>query len=373
MRVVAATVHTVDLPLREPFVIAYARYDVMPVVILELTTDTGLTGWGEAVPDPNVTGELQGGVVAALTDLLLPAVLGTDPCDIEAAHEAMDAALHANPAAKAAVDIALHDLLGKATGQPIHRLVGGTVGEVPTYPRVLSIGDPERMAQQADEAVGKGYASIKVKVGSGGPDADVPRIQAVCEAVAGRVPVRVDVNQGWGTPGVAIPAIRRLEGLGLSWVEQPVLAHDIAGLAEVRRASAVPIMADEAVHGLVSLLEVIRLRAADVVNIKLMKTGGIHPALQLASLAKAAGLGAQVGSMVESSIGSAAGYHVATARAGITSTELTGPLLFTRDLGNLRYELPNVLLGDGPGLGVEVDRDALADLSTTSVDLTHDG
>lgn len=184
----------------------------------------------------------------------------------------------------------------------------------------------------------------------------------MCEAVGDRAGVRVDVNQHWGTPAVAVPAIRELEGLGLRWIEQPVHWADITGLAEVRAAVSVPIMADEAVHGMGSLLQIFRERAADAVNLKLMKTAGIQPALAMIAAAKAAGLTVQVGSMVESSIGSAAGYHLAAARAHVTSTELTGPLLFSRDVGDLVYDPPTVQLPAGDGLGLMIDRDALAEL-----------
>src|SRR5699024_6160777 len=136
------------------------------------------------------------------------------------------------------------------------------------------------------------------------------------------------------------PAIRALEGLGLRWIEQPVHWADITGLAEVRAAVSVPIMADEAVHGMGSLQRIIRERAADAVNLKLMKTAGIQPALAMIAAAEAAGLTVQIGSMVESSIGSAAGYHLAAARVHVSSTELTGPLLFSRDVGDLVYDPP---------------------------------
>lgn len=364
------SISAIRLPLHDPFVVSYAMWDAMPAVIVRLETDEGLVGWGEAVPDENVTGEHYRATAAILEHLLAPIVLGSSPFDLEELHRRMDAVIHDNPAAKAALDIACHDVVGQATGRPLWQLLGGRAHDDLTYPRVLSIGEPDEMAAKADDAVAAGFAHIKVKAGAGDPRDDVARVRAVCEAVDGRVPVRVDVNQGWRTPSAAIAAARQLEGLGLAWLEQPIRMGDVAGLAEVRRATSVPIMADETCHGLESLLEIIRHRAADLINIKLMKTAGIYWALQLASVAEAAGIAAQVGSMVESSIGSAAGYHVATARTNIVSTELTGPLLFSADVADLRYDPPRVLLSDRPGLGLTVDTDAVADLTEHQVCLS---
>lgn len=362
MRVTGATIHPIHLPLREPFVVAYARWEAMPAIVLELHTDDGLTGWGEAVPDETVTGESHAAATAMLAEVLLPAVLGREASDIDGAHAAMAAAVSGNPSVKAAVDLALHDLLGQAGRMPLHRLLGGSGERVLTYPRVVSVGAPEAMAAAAEAALGEGFTEIKVKVGAGETAEDIARVRAVCEAVGDRARVRVDVNQHWGTPAVAVPAIRQLEGLGLRWIEQPVHGSDIAGLAEVRAATSVPIMADEAVHGMASLLAIIGQRAADAVNLKLMKTGGLQPALAMVATAQAAGLSVQVGSMVESSIGSAAGYHLAAARAHVTSTELTGPLLFSRDVADLAYDPPAVRLPEGDGLGLVVDREALGAL-----------
>lgn len=362
MRIVSSRLHHILLPLREPFVISYASWTSMPSIILELQTDDGRTGWGEAVADEFVTGETAPAAMQVLHHVLVPLLIGRDPHDLEDLHHVMAARLSGNTAAKAAIDIACHDLIAQAAEVPIYDLVGGRAHEVLTYPRVISIGEPDQMAAQAAQAVDAGYASIKIKVGAGGPEQDVARIRAVCEAVERRVPVRVDVNQGWGAAGTAIRAVTQLGGLGICWIEEPIAMGDLRGLAEVRAYSTVPIMADESCHGMTSLLEIIRLRAADLINLKLMKTAGLYRALQMASVAETAGLGAQVGSMVESSIASAAGYHLAMARRSIRSQELTGPLLFSADLGDLRYEPPQVHLTGRPGLGLRINPEALASL-----------
>ncbi len=369
MRIVSARLHHILLPLREPFVISYASWTAMPSIILEMETDDGRTGWGEAVPDEIVTGETAAAAMQVLQHLLLPLIIGRDPHDLEDLHHVMASRLGGNTSAKAAIDIACHDLIAQAASVPVYDLVGGRAHEVLTYPRVISIGAPDEMAAQAERAVDAGYASIKIKVGAGDRERDVARIRAVCEAVEHRVPVRVDVNQGWGAAGTAIGAVTQLGGLGICWIEEPIAMGDLRGLAEVRAHSAVPIMADESCQGMASLLEIVRLRAADLINLKLMKTAGLYRALQMASVAQAAGLDAQVGSMVESSVASSAGYHLAMARRSIRSQELTGPLLFTTDVGDLHYELPQVHLSGQPGLGLRIDRDALASLTTGAVEV----
>lgn len=373
MSIVKAVIHHINLPLREPFVISYARWDAMPSVLVELHTDDGRVGWGEGVADEFVTGENTIASVEVLEHVLLPEVLHHDlrPADLQRLHAVMDARIGGNPSAKAAIDLAFHDLIGQEAGLAVCDLLGGRDDEALTYPHVVSIGEPEDMAAHAERGIERGYASIKIKVGSGDARRDVERIRAVCEAVDHRVPVRVDANQGWRDPGTAIEAARQLGGLGISWLEEPIAMGDIDGLAEVRRHSPVPVMADETCQGPETLLRIIRARAADMVNIKLMKTSGLHKAAQMAGIAEAAGLTVQIGSMVESSVACAAGYHLAAARRVIHSTELTGPLLFTEEVGDLVYDPPTVQLPRTPGLGVTVDPDRLDRLTTSRREITR--
>ena len=334
----------------------------MPSIIVKLETDDGLVGFGEAVPDENVTGESFFSVIEVLKHQLLPAIMGESPFSIEKIHDRMDSRIHANASAKAAIDIACYDLMGKYTNKPIYELIGGKYHTELTFAKVLSIEEPEIMAKKAKEAIALGYSSLKLKVGFD-LFKDLERIKAVRQAVGYEVPIRVDVNQGWQNYSTAAQALPLLEPLRISWLEQPIKMGDIDGLAELRKKTIIPIMADESVHNGSELLEIIKKNAADKINIKLMKSAGIYPAIHMAKTAESAGLGCQVGSMVESSIGSAAGYHTAMARKNITSTELTGPLLFSKDIGNLEYRIPNVILSGKPGLGVDVNEDTLQELT----------
>lgn len=373
MKISKATIHAVNFPLKEPFIISYATYPSMAAIIVRLETDNGLVGYGEAVPDEHVTGEQADAAFEVLKNVLVPQVLNQNPFDIEAIHHRMDAAIGGNPAAKAALDIACYDLMGKATGQPVYNLIGGRAHDALQYPKVLSIEAPDIMAEKAVKAVAQGFASLKLKVGLDDAALDIERIYAVRTAVGEEVPIRIDVNQGWKTVGRAVQTINRLEGAKLTWVEQPIRMGDIRGLAEIRRKTSTPIMADESVQSMADVLEIIRLDAADYINIKLMKAGGIYPAVQMAKAAEAAGIIAQIGSMVESSVGSAAGYHAVMARKNIETAELTGPLLFAEEIGNLRYELPHVKLSSRPGLGIEIDEAQLKKLSSKSTTIEGKG
>lgn len=351
----------VRLPLREPFVIAYATYPDVPTVLVRVRTGHGLVGWGEATPDPNVTGETYAGVVEVLRHELGPALLGRDARDREAAIGVLDARVDGAPAAKAALDIALHDLVGRALGVPVWVLLGGRSKPELRISRVVSIKDPEAMARDAAEHVANGFRTVKVKLGSDDPMLDVRRLAAVRDAVGPDVGIKVDVNQGWRTPGIAIGAIRAALPSRPDYVEQPVAWWDLEGLAEVRRQTGATIMVDEGCHGPRDMLRVVGLRAADLVNIKLMKCGGLVNALKLNAIAETAGIVAQVGTMVESSIASAAGLHLALALANVRTVEMGGPLMLAEDIGDLAacYDRDRIVLPERPGLGIEVDEAAV--------------
>ncbi|WP_144628780.1 mandelate racemase/muconate lactonizing enzyme family protein [Arthrobacter woluwensis] len=363
MKITKASISLLEVPLKEPFVVSYDTYATMPSIVLTLETDDGLVGFGESVPDAHVTGETPGGAVEALRTLLLPAVLGLDPRDITAIHQRMDAALKGNGSAKAAVDIACWDLAGKAADRPVYALLGGRKPENPTIARVMSILAPDTLAAQAVEAREEGFRHLKMKLG-GRDGLDVERVRAVRAAIGHDLAIRVDANQGWGDPATAIAMIRELEPFGIDWVEQPIRADDVDGFELIRAQVGVRLMADEAVVSQADLARFVKARSVDMVNLKLQKSGGITPCHRLATQAELAGFSVQVGSMLETSIASAAGYHLALAHPAIVSTELSGPVKFTREPGNLEFRIPEVLVSDRPGLGVDVDLDVLEDLTT---------
>lgn len=361
MKIQEVEIFAINLPLIEPFVVSYETYPSMPSIIVKMTTDCGLVGWGESVPDDHVTGETPEATYAVLKTKLAPLLIGKNPLEFERIHELMDSVIHGVPAAKAAIDIACFDLAGKKLNVPVYQLIGGRYHEKFPITHVLSIGEPDKMAREAADRIKQGYRSFKMKVGTE-VQKDVERIRAVRAEVGNDIAIRVDVNQGWKTSGNTMPALRELEKLGLDWLEQPVLADDIDAMVEIKSKTTIPLMIDEGLHGEKEMREIIVKRAADKVNIKLMKCGGIYPAIKLAHMAEMAGIECQIGSMVESSVGSAAGFHVAFASKAFKSVELTGPLKFSTDIGNLHYDVPFIELNERPGLGVDVDEAVLAEL-----------
>jgi L-alanine-DL-glutamate epimerase-like enolase superfamily enzyme len=366
MIVSAIEIIPVCLPLREPFVIANATYPDVLSVLVRIRTRDGAEGWGEATPDPNVTGETWGGVAETLRRDLAPALLGRDARDREAALLALDSRVEGAPAAKAALDIALNDLVARALGVPVWQLLGGRARAALTISRVISMVEPEAMAATAVQHVAAGFRTVKAKVGDAeNPQLDVRRVAAIREAVGPEIAIKVDVNQGWRSPGVAIAAIRAMAPSAPAYIEQPVLWWDMEGLAEVRRQTGATIMIDEGCHGPRDVLRAISLRAADLVNIKLMKCGGILQALKLNAVAETAGIPAQIGTMVESAIASAAGLHTAIALANVRTVEMGGPLMLAEDLGDVRswYRNDTVTVPDTPGLGITVDIDRVRNFS----------
>src|SRR5699024_12404506 len=197
------------------------------------------------------------------------------------------------------------------------------------------------------------------------PKKDVARVKAVREAVEPSILIRVDVNQGWQTVQTARQTMKQLEPYDVTWVEQPIRQMDVSLFKQLSHRVEQPLMADESMVTPQNLRTFIEDQSVDYINIKLMKSGGIYPAYKLATQAELFGLACQIGSMVESSIASSAGFHVAAAKDNIISTEISGSTKFEKEVGNLIYSVPFVNLPDLPGLGIKVNEDYLQALTVS--------
>jgi L-Ala-D/L-Glu epimerase / N-acetyl-D-glutamate racemase len=353
MTISAVRTHRLSAPLHTPFVTALRRTHAVETLVVEVVDADGRVGFGEAPQVWKVTGASLAGSEACVSEVLGPLLTGRDPDDLEARCREVRRAVEGNEAAKGAVDVALHDLAARRLGVPLVRLLGGTALRVPTDV-TLSVGEGEALAAAAKERVGEGFGVLKVKVGGDAPG-DVGRVRAVREAVGPGVRIRLDANQGW-TPREAVRVIRGLEDadLDIELVEQPVPRWDIDGLAWVSDRVDVPILADEAVFGVRDLVDVIRRRAADMVNVKLAKCGGLGPARTLLGLAEAHSMGTIVGSMMEGPIGvgAAASLVAAHGTSAVCDLDAAWWLAANPVRGGLRYAGSTVELPDEPGLGI---------------------
>jgi len=316
-------IYSVTLAYKEPFRIAPGMSTESHNIIVKISTDYGVVGWGESSPSERVTGESVETVVKIL-DRIAPRLIGECPLRIEQNVELMDSLISGNPAAKAAIDMALHDILGKTACKPLFMLMGGYRTQVLTD-ITLSIKSPKEMARDAAKAVKKGFKALKVKVGVN-PTEDLERIKRIREAVGETIELRIDANQGW-TPKQAIEVLNKMEKFNIQFAEQPVPAENLKGLTEVKRNSPIPIMADESVHSPEDALRLIQAEAVDLINIKLMKSGGILKARKIAAIAESAGIPCMIGCMGESEVGIAAGAHLAAAVKNIQYADLDSDIL----------------------------------------------
>jgi muconate cycloisomerase len=330
-------------------------------VLVRLLDDAGRIGLGEASVTSVWSGETQTGTIALIQEVLAPLLIGADPFDTEWISRRMDRAAFANSFAKAALEMALLDLQGQILGVPVYKLLGGKDGnEGIRLKFVVGAVEPEVAAKRALRMVERGWQSIKVKVGRHAhPGFDVERLRAVREAIGPDVWLSVDANGGY-TVEQAIWVAPRLEQLDVALFEQPTRRGDHLAMAEVRRRSGIPVMADESVFTPQDVLDVIRQQAADVLSLYPGKHGGIRATQQIAKLAEAAGVPCTIGSNLEREVATAAMAHVTVCTANIQCErfpgDLIGPVYYEQALSQepLRYEADRLWVPESPGLGVVV-------------------
>ena len=336
----------------EPMKVAFATITDMQTCIVRVSTDEGITGYGEAAPFSYVTGDNLETVLSVGKDLK-EHLTGLDPRAIGVIHRVMDSQYTGNGPIKAGIDIACYDIASKAAGVPLYKYLGGN------DPHVLSdvtigINSPEAMAEDALAWVRKGFTIIKVKLGED-IDTDAARIEAVRRAVGPDIRIRVDANQGW-TVKDTIRISRIFAELNVGLIEQPVPAYDINGLAEIRQSTDIMIAADESCHSIYDAARLVSERAVDMVNIKLMKCGGIYNAIKIAAICEGAGIPCMIGCMGESTVGNLAGMHLAAATDNITEVDLDAVYILKQEdvYGGFDHTGGQVTLWNTPGIGCTV-------------------
>ncbi len=342
------------VPLKTPFKTALRTVNQVEDIVVMVHTDTGHVGYGEAPATAVITGDTRGSILDAIRHYIAPRLIGQDIAELNRLTQLIQTAMERNTSAKAAVEIAIYDLWAQMYGAPLYRLLGGG-DPVITTDITISVDYIDKMVADSISAVERGFESLKIKVGKD-IGVDIERVKAIYAAVENRALLRLDANQGW-TAKQAVYALRTLEdaGVRLELVEQPVKARDLEGMRYVTERVHTPIMADESVFGPMEVMELIRMRAADIINIKLMKTGGISNAMRIADIAGMYGVECMIGCMLESSISVAAAVHVAVARSAvITKVDLDGPSLcqYNPVDGGVVFNESEISVTEAPGLGI---------------------
>jgi L-Ala-D/L-Glu epimerase len=354
MKITEIKFGTLRVPLKTPFKTALRTVDKIEDIVVMISTDCGHVGYGEAPATAVITGDTHGSIVEAIKHYIWPRVVGHDVANLNHLTQLIQGAMEKNSSAKAAVEIAIYDLWGQLYGAPLYRLLGGGDPLI-TTDITISVDYIDKMVADSISAVDRGFESLKIKVGKD-IGVDIERVKAVHAAVEGRALLRLDANQGW-TAKQAVYALQTLEdaGVRLELVEQPVKAQDLNGMKYVTERVHTPIMADESVFGPTEVIELIRMRAADIINIKLMKTGGISNAIRIADIAAMYGVECMIGCMLETGISVAAAVHVAVAKSdAITKIDLDGPSLCTFNPidGGVIFNDSEISITDAAGLGI---------------------
>ncbi|WP_353093258.1 dipeptide epimerase [Tissierella praeacuta] len=354
MKITDIRIGEISVPLKTPFKTALRTVNSVEDIMVEIHTDTGNIGFGEAPPTGVITGDTKGAIVGAIQDHIKKSIVGMDLENFEDIMLKLNKCVLNNTSAKAAIDIALYDLYGQLYNAPLYKILGGYRKEIITD-ITISVNSPEEMASDSIDAIKRGFTTLKIKVGKDSL-MDLERMKAIRKAVGYDVKLRIDANQGW-KPKEAVQALRKMEdaGLDIEFVEQPVEASDIDGLKFVTDNVSIPVLADESVFSPQNALTILQKRAADFVNIKLMKTGGIHNALKICSIAEIYGVECMIGCMLEAKVSVNAAVHLAAAKSIITKIDLDGPVLCSEDPveGGAIFDEYKITLNDDPGLGIK--------------------
>jgi o-succinylbenzoate synthase len=344
-----------SVPLITPFKTAMRTVNNIEDVVVLIETACGQIGYGAAPSTPVITGDTHGSIIYAIDHVIKPQIESMDIENLNEILQRVHGALVNNNSAKAAVEIALYDLWAKWLDKPLYKALGGGASQLKTDV-TISVDGIDKMLQDSHRAIEQGFDILKIKIGKN-IQMDIERVKAIYEAVGKQVQLRLDVNQGWSAKQTVF-ALEQLQqsGVQLELIEQPVQANDIAGMRYVTQRVSTPVMADESAFSPQQVIELIQTGAADIINIKLMKTAGLSQAVKIADIANLYNVECMIGCMLEGSIGVAAAAHLASAKANVISKiDLDGPALgqFDPVQGGVDFNGATITLSDRPGLGIE--------------------
>ena len=368
----------IRLPTRRVHQWASLTTPIGVYVIIKLETDEGLVGLGEAPvlkdwggDHMKYYGETPKTTVHIINDILAPALEGKDPSQIAALHTLMDQAIKGYPYCKAAIDMALYDVVGKGLKIPAYQLLGGCYRERVTIAHSIGLMEIDKAVEEALQVKDEGIKAIKLKGGQE-PKRDVELVRRIRKAIGTEIQVAVDANQGYPAPKVAVQVIKAMEEYGIRYMEQPV--EGIDAMAQVARGVATPIMADESAWTPQDVLEIVRKRAAEIISLYTTKPGGLFKAKKVAAVAEAGGLQCNVNGSVETGVGNAANLHLAASTA-VASLPCVVPVSTPKGKGKkgiagiyyqddviaepFEYRDGDIVVSSKPGLGVELDEEKL--------------
>lgn len=354
----------VDVPTIRPHRLSVATMNTQTLVLVRVQCDDGIEGWGEATTIGGLAygEESPESIKTNIDAYFAPLLAGMEASQVGKAMAKLRKAVQGNRFAKCAVETALLDAQARRLGVPLSELLGGRVRDALPVAWTLASGDTAKDIAEAEYMLDiRRHRIFKLKIGLRSVDDDVAHVLAIKRALGDKASVRVDVNQAWSEMD-AVRGIARLEEGGVDLIEQPVKAHDGAALARLKARFDVAIMADEALHGPNDAMALARQDAADVYAVKITQSGGLMPALEVATVARLAGIGLYGGTMLEGGIGTAATAHVCSTFAELAwGTELFGPLLLTQEILRepLVYRDFMLQVPTGAGLGVEIDTEKL--------------
>ncbi len=378
MKITGITCRMVHVPYKGHYQTSAGRTKFIRRVIVTIDTDEGISGVGETGAIlPERGGETVEGIYIAITKYFAPLIIGMDPFDIGLIIDKIESAQMGRTGflcSKCGIDNALYDIMGKATNRPVAQLLGGIHKSKFRVSRSLGIKPPAELAKDAIKLKEAGYALITIKIGFD-PQEDIDRVAAVRDAVGARFPLEVDVNCGYNAE-VAIPTLRKMRAYDIEAIEQPVPWWDIQGMKDVRRATNIPIIADESAWTPHDVVNLARAGACDVICIKPFKNGGLYLSRRMAEAAEAAGLGVSMGSKHPLSLGLAAILHFAAGTKAVRDPLGYGSPLerLADDVCTTPIEMnadTTVDLPTGPGLGVTVDEDKIAKYRVPDIEIPN--
>ncbi len=374
MKVVSVEAIPFTLPVRREFRWNGLLQALGQFVLVRVTTDNGLVGYGEAVPLPDWggdfgrrAGETRATVVSIVHSQLALAITGRDPCSIGEAVAAMERVVVGHTYAKCAVEMALHDLWGKSLGQPLYRLLGGSVRDGVAIAHMVGLMSHDEAVAEATAAVSDGVQALQIKGGEDG-ERDVKLVRELRRRFGPKILLRLDANQGYGTAKRAMSILSSFSPGELDYVEQPV--QGLGEMAAARRGTPIPVVADESCWTPRDALDVVQTEAADCISIYLAKAGGLRAAGAVAAIAQAANLACDVNGSIESGIGNAANVHFAISTNAVTLPAVipisapagrhpcrVGGNYFEDDIITEAFTFRNGMVRppEGPGLGFQID------------------